>query len=76
MAAHLEGLGVEFRRGAPVEGIRGGRRVTGATVGGETVTADRYVAAVPVEVMRLLASPQLRAPSRGSSGSTSWSRAG
>ena len=32
-----------------------GGRVTGATVGGETVTADHYVAAVPVEVMRLLA---------------------
>src|SRR4051795_7643598 len=61
-AAHLEGLGVQFRRGAPVEGIQmAGGRVTGATVGGETVTADRYVAAVPVEVMRLLASPALRA---------------
>src|SRR3954453_1737261 len=61
-AAHLEGLGVQFRRGAPVEGIQmAGGRVTGATVGGETVTADHYVAAVPVEVMRLLASPALRA---------------
>jgi uncharacterized protein with NAD-binding domain and iron-sulfur cluster len=61
-AAHLEGLGVEFRRGAPVQGIQlAGGRVAGATVGGETVTADRYVAAVPVEVMRLLASPELRA---------------
>ena len=61
-AAHLEALGVEFRRGAPVQGIQmAGGRVTGATVGGETVTADHYVAAVPVEVMRLLASPELRA---------------
>ena len=61
-AAHLEGLGVEFRRGAPVQGIQmAGGRVTGATVGGATVTADHYVAAVPVEVMRLLASPELRA---------------
>src|SRR3954454_61245 len=61
-AAHLEGLGVEFRRGAPVQGIQmAGGRVTGATVGGETVTADHFVAAVPVEVMRLLASPELRA---------------
>src|SRR3954466_4805426 len=61
-AAHLEGLGVEFRRGAPVEGIQiAGGRITGVTVGGETVTADHFVAAVPVEVMRLLASPELRA---------------
>ncbi len=61
-AAHLEALGVEFRRGEPVQGIQmASGRVTGATVGGETVTADRYVAAVPVEVMRLLASPELRA---------------
>src|SRR3954468_4568375 len=61
-AAHLEGLGVKFRRGAPVQGIQmAGGRVTGATVGGATVTADHYVAAVPVEVMRLLASPELRA---------------
>src|SRR5215212_11458135 len=61
-ADHLEGLGVEFRRGAPVEGIQmAGGRITGVTVGGETVTADRYVAAVPVEIMRLLAGPELRA---------------
>jgi uncharacterized protein with NAD-binding domain and iron-sulfur cluster len=60
--AHLEGLGVQFRREAPVEGIQmSGGRVASATVGGETVTADHYVAAVPVEVMRMLASPQLRA---------------
>src|SRR3954451_6191866 len=61
-AAHLEGLGVEFRRGAPVQGIQmAGGRVTGATVGGATVTGDHFVAAGPVEVMRLLASPELRA---------------
>jgi uncharacterized protein with NAD-binding domain and iron-sulfur cluster len=61
-AAHLEGLGVEIRRDAPVEGIQlAGGRVTGATVAGQTVTADHYVAAVPVEIMRLLAGPELRA---------------
>src|SRR5215207_7674183 len=50
-AAHLEGLGVEIRRGAPVEGIHcSGGRVAGATAGGRPVTADHYVAAVPVEV--------------------------
>ncbi len=60
--AHLEGLGVEIRRAAPVEGIQfGGGRITGATVAGATVTADHYVAAVPVEIMRTLAGPDLRA---------------
>jgi len=61
-AAHLERLGVEIRRDAPVEGLQlAGGRVAGATVAGATVTADHYVAAVPVEIMRLLAGPQLRA---------------
>jgi len=60
--AHLEGLGVEIRRGAPVEGIQSAAgRITGATVGGVAVTADHYVAAVPVEIMRTLAGPGLRA---------------
>ena len=61
-AAHLEGLGVEIRREARVEGIQiAGGRIVGATVGGQAVTADHYVAAVPVEIMRLLAGPELRA---------------
>ena len=61
-AAHLEGLGVTIERDAPVEGIRmSGGRVASATVGGRAVTADHYVAAVPVEIMRLLAGPELRA---------------
>ena len=61
-AAHIEGLGAEIRRGAPVEGIQmAGGRISGATVAGETVTADHYVAAVPVEIMRTLAGPDLRA---------------
>ena len=61
-AAHLEDLGVEIRRGAPVEGIQlAGGRIASATVAGAPVTADHYVAAVPVEIMRLLAGPELRA---------------
>jgi uncharacterized protein with NAD-binding domain and iron-sulfur cluster len=60
--AHLEGLGVEIRRGMPVEGIQSAAgRITGASVGGAAVTADHYVAAVPVEIMRTLAGPGLRA---------------
>src|SRR5215210_984887 len=60
--AHLEGLGVELRREAPVEGIHlAGGRIAGVTVAGATVTADHYVAAVPVEIMRTLAGPELRA---------------
>jgi uncharacterized protein with NAD-binding domain and iron-sulfur cluster len=60
--AHLEGLGVEFHREAPVEGIAmAGGRVASVTAGGATVTADRYVAAMPVEVMRGLAGQDLRA---------------
>ena len=58
-AAHLEGLGVDIRRDAPVEGIQiAGGRITGATVAGAPVTADHYVAAVPVEIMRTLARPR------------------
>jgi uncharacterized protein with NAD-binding domain and iron-sulfur cluster len=61
-AAHLESLGVEIRRQAPVEGIQSsGGRITGVTVAGASVTADHYVAAVPVEIMRTLAGPDLRA---------------
>ena len=61
-AAHLESLGVELRFGEPTEALHvSGSRLTGATVGGRTVRADHYVAALPVEVMRQLASPALRA---------------
>jgi uncharacterized protein with NAD-binding domain and iron-sulfur cluster len=60
--AHLRGMGVTVHLSAPVEGIAvAGGRVTGATVAGATVHADHYVAALPVEVMRALASPALRA---------------
>jgi uncharacterized protein with NAD-binding domain and iron-sulfur cluster len=60
--AHLRSRGVEVRLSAPVEALHlAGRRLAGATVAGERVEADHYVAALPVEVMRLLASPPLRA---------------
>ena len=62
-AGHLRGAGVELRLGEAVEGIqlRNGR-VAGVTVtGGREVIADFYVAALPVEVMRTLLSPELRA---------------
>src|SRR3954454_5115027 len=43
-AAHLEGLGVQFRREAPVEGIKmAGGRIAAATVAGAEVSADHYV---------------------------------
>ena len=60
--AHLRSRGVDVRLGAPVEALHlAGGRISGATVAGETVRADHYVAALPVEVMRQLASPALRA---------------
>ena len=64
--AHLRGRGAELRGGCAVAGIGcDGRRITGATVetaaGTERVTADYYVAALPVERLRLLVSPELRA---------------
>ncbi len=62
-AGHLRAAGVELRLGEAVEGIevRNGR-IAGVTVsGGRRVIADYYVAALPVEVMRTLLSPELRA---------------
>jgi uncharacterized protein with NAD-binding domain and iron-sulfur cluster len=59
---HLRALGVDVRLDAPVQGIQvAGGRVTGVTVAGHAVSADHYVAAMPVEIMRALASPALRA---------------
>src|SRR3954447_11352235 len=50
--AHLEGLGVEIRRGMPVEGIQSAAgRITGATVGGVAGAAGHYVAGGAGEVM-------------------------
>src|SRR3954462_12676530 len=60
--AHLRGLGVDLRLSTPVQGltVRDGR-IAGVTTPTGTVTADHYVAALPVEVMRMLAGPPLRA---------------
>ncbi|AHG03119.1 phytoene dehydrogenase [Halobacterium sp. DL1] len=59
--AYLRDLGVSIELEAPVTAIESdGERVTGAVVDGERVTADYYVAALPVEVMRRLVTPDLR----------------
>ncbi len=60
--AYLRSRGVAVRLGEGVEGlvVRDGR-VVSATVAGRPVEADYYVAALPVEVMRTLLSPELRA---------------
>jgi uncharacterized protein with NAD-binding domain and iron-sulfur cluster len=60
--AHLRGLGVDLRLDQPIQGVTvSGGRIAGVTTPGGTVTADHYVAALPVEVMRTLAGPPLRA---------------
>jgi uncharacterized protein with NAD-binding domain and iron-sulfur cluster len=60
--AHLQTLGVDLKLKTPVEGVsvRNGR-IDAVTTAGGAVTADYYVAALPVEVFRLLAGPPLRA---------------
>jgi uncharacterized protein with NAD-binding domain and iron-sulfur cluster len=60
--AQLRGLGVDVRLDSPVQGlpVRNGR-IAGAVTPGGTVIADHYVAALPVEIMRSLAGPPLRA---------------
>ena len=63
---HLRGLGVTLRPGCDVSGIHcRGRRLTGVTVttadGPEEVVADYYLAALPVERLRELVSPAMRA---------------
>jgi uncharacterized protein with NAD-binding domain and iron-sulfur cluster len=63
--AHLGALGVEYRTEHQVQAIHfGAGRVSGVTVvaHGKVFedSADYYVAAVPVEVMRLLASDELK----------------
>jgi uncharacterized protein with NAD-binding domain and iron-sulfur cluster len=60
--AHLESKDVEIRLDTPVLGLPvSGGRIAGATTPAGTVTADYYVAALPVEIMRTLAGPPLRA---------------
>jgi uncharacterized protein with NAD-binding domain and iron-sulfur cluster len=59
--AHLRDRGVDLRLQAPVQGISvAGGRIAGVTTPHGTVVADYYVAALPVEVFRLLAGPPLR----------------
>jgi len=63
--AYLRGLGVDYRTEHQVQAIHcTGGRITGVTVvaHGSPLddSADFYVAALPVEVMRLLASDQLK----------------
>jgi uncharacterized protein with NAD-binding domain and iron-sulfur cluster len=60
--AHLKTLGVDLRLSEPVQGLTvSGGRIAGVTTAAGTVTADHYVAALPVEIMRMLAGPPLRA---------------
>src|SRR4051812_4574057 len=60
--AHLRGLGVDLRLSTPVQGLTvHDGRIAGVTTPAGTVTADYYVAALPVEIMRTLAGPPLRA---------------
>jgi uncharacterized protein with NAD-binding domain and iron-sulfur cluster len=59
--AHLETLGVELRLDCPVQGfVLEGDRIAAVTTPAGQVTADHYVAALPVEIMRTLAGPPLR----------------
>ncbi|MEF8802435.1 MAG: FAD-dependent oxidoreductase [Halolamina sp.] len=59
--AHLESLGVDFHTETPVTSIEsGGERVTGVELeGGDRVSADHYVAALPVEAMASLLTSEL-----------------
>ncbi len=62
---HLQNLGVEFHVGSSLIGIEtDGTRVAGATVetvaGRSEVTADFYIAALPVEVMAALMNDDLK----------------
>ena len=58
---YLEAQGVDIRLETPISAIHSdGRRVTGVEVGGETVTADHYVAALPVDVLSTLLTTDLR----------------
>jgi uncharacterized protein with NAD-binding domain and iron-sulfur cluster len=63
--AYLRGLGVDYRTEHQVQGIRcEAGQITGVTVVAHGTpledTADFYVAALPVEVMRLLANDELK----------------
>ena len=79
--AHLRALGVQYRSNATVTAIRcDGERITGVDVdegaGPTTISADWYVAAMPVEEFAPLVTEQMRAaePRLGSLGQlqTRW----
>ena len=58
--AHLDRQGVEVRTETPLSKLHcEDGTITGATVDGERVTADSYVLAVPVEVVKHLLDPDL-----------------
>ena len=59
---YLQGLGVEFHTGAQIAGIQiDGARVASVSMDdGQTVQADYYVAALPVEVMASLVTGELK----------------
>src|SRR6185312_8446366 len=58
---YLEKLGVQFHTSSRVSEIQtDGHRVTGAIVNGAPVTADFYIAAMPVEVMTTLVTDDLK----------------
>jgi uncharacterized protein with NAD-binding domain and iron-sulfur cluster len=58
---HLENLGVRFHTASRVSRIEtDGRRVTGVIVNGAALTADFYIAAMPVEVMTSLITDDLK----------------
>jgi uncharacterized protein with NAD-binding domain and iron-sulfur cluster len=75
---YLRELGVDLHPGTPVTGLAfDGRRVTGLTLAsGETVTADQYVLAVPVEVAPEFLTPELERAAPSLSGvrelDTAW----
>ncbi|AFZ72738.1 hydroxysqualene dehydroxylase [Natronobacterium gregoryi] len=58
---YLERLGTDLRSNAPVRRLEfDGRRITGVVLAdGETVSAEEYVLAVPVEVAPTLVTPEL-----------------
>jgi uncharacterized protein with NAD-binding domain and iron-sulfur cluster len=59
--SYLDSQGVDVRLDAPVSAVHSdGHRVTGVEVDGETVTADQYVAALPVDVLSKLLTTDLR----------------
>lgn len=58
----LKSKGVRFHFDSPVEKLHlAGRRLSGATVKGQTVTADHYVLALPLDRAQALITPDLEA---------------